>query len=86
MFSMKMLKEDKYFPHSTFIFIDLVFDPVSPQPVIAVTNLAEESSIQDMVFVGPSSQLFEEWPETGEPYFLNQNSVKKQLTFMVATF
>ena len=53
-----------------------MFDPSSPKPVIAVANLVEGSCIKNVVFAGPKpSQLFEEWPETGEPFFLNNQSV-----------
>lgn len=56
-----------------------MLDPVSPRPVIAVPNIAEDLSIKGMAFAGPSSsQVFDEWPETGEPYFLNQDSVREQ--------
>ena len=61
-----------------FLFSVLMLDPISPQPVVAVPKIAEDLSIKGMAFAGPSSsQLFDEWPETGEPYFLNKDSVKE---------
>uniref|UniRef100_A0A7M5WTJ0 WD repeat-containing protein 75 second beta-propeller domain-containing protein n=2 Tax=Clytia hemisphaerica TaxID=252671 RepID=A0A7M5WTJ0_9CNID len=50
----------------------LMFDPSTPHPVIVVNELPKDSKIKDVIFVSPPSQLCDEWPETGEPYFMTE--------------
>ena len=54
----------------------LLFDPKSPAPVAMVADMeCGDSLITDMIFIPPFDNIYDDWPTTGQIYFLNQNSV-----------